>query len=81
MIGEPGLGVHVDIDAIRIEEVAGEPGDALRGEHLYVLEGELVLAVGDREQRAPAGSWVERPPGLSRGEPVRYLAITTATGA
>ena len=55
VIGEPGLGVHVDIDAIRIEEILGEPDQPLSGESLYVLEGDLVLG----EQRAPAGSWVE----------------------
>jgi mannose-6-phosphate isomerase-like protein (cupin superfamily) len=86
VIGAPGLGVHVDIDAIRIEEVRGEPGDAPRSEpqSLYVLEGELVLTAGDRELRAPTGSWVDVPPGVPHTltfpgpEPVRYLAITAA---
>ena len=74
MIGEPGLGVHVDIDAIRIEEILGEPDQPLSGESLYVLEGELVLG----EQRAPPGSWVEVPPGAAVVVPqeARYLRIT-----
>ncbi len=74
VIGEPGLGVHVDIDAIRIEEILGEPDQPLSGESLYVLEGELVLG----EQRAPAGSWVEVPPGAAVVVPqeARYLRIT-----
>jgi mannose-6-phosphate isomerase-like protein (cupin superfamily) len=88
VIGEPGLGVHVDIDAIRVEEVRSEPGDtpappADRVESFYVLEGELVLTAGDRELRAPAGSWVDAPPGVSPvvPSPVRYLAITAGAGA
>ena len=79
VIGEPGLGVHVDIDAIRIEEVLGAPGEPLSGGFHYVLEGELVLTAGDRELRAPTGSWVEMPagmpPALSLQEPVRYLDV------
>lgn len=90
VIGEPGLGVHVDIDAIRIAEVRSAPGDAppprTEGESFYVLEGELVLALGDRELRAPTGSWVEMPAGvphvLTSQEPVRYLSLLTgAAGA
>jgi quercetin dioxygenase-like cupin family protein len=85
VIGEPGPGVHLDIEAIRIEEVRGDPGDAppprSERESFYVLEGELVLTVGDREQRAPVGAWVEVPPGLphvlSTQAPVRYLRVRT----
>jgi quercetin dioxygenase-like cupin family protein len=85
VIGEPGLGVHVDIEAIRIEEVRSEPG-AARPPHpgresFYVLEGELVLTAGGREMRAPTGAWVEVPPDvspvLSHAAPVRYLSVVT----
>ena len=80
VIGEPGLGVHVDIDAIRIEEVRGAPGEPPSGESLYVLAGGLVLTAGDRELRAPAGSWVDVPagasPAVSPDAQVRYLRIT-----
>ena len=90
VIGEPGLGVHVDIDAIRIAEVRSAPGDAppprTEGECFYVLEGELVLTLGDRELRAPTGSWVEMPAGvphvIASQDPVRYLSVLTdAAGA
>jgi quercetin dioxygenase-like cupin family protein len=90
VIGEPGLGVHVDIAAIRIAEVRSAPGDAppprTEGERFYVLEGELVLTLGDRELRAPTGSWVEMPAGvphvLTSEDPVRYLSVLTdAAGA
>ena len=70
VIGEPGLGVHVDIEAIRIEEVPATVRTVSdRVESFYVLEGELAFG----EQRAPAGSWVDVPPGAL---PRRY-----ATGA
>jgi len=90
VIGEPGLGVHVDVEAIRIAEVRSAPGDAPppRTEHesFYVLEGELVLTLGDRELRAPTGSWVEMPAGvphvISSQDPVRCLSVLTdAAGA
>jgi hypothetical protein len=84
VIGKPGLGVHLDIEAIRVEEVRSEPGDApprSERESFYVLEGELVLTVRDRELRAPAGAWVEVPPGLPHvlptQAPVRYLSVRT----
>jgi uncharacterized cupin superfamily protein len=88
-IGEPGLGVHVDIDAIRIAEVRTAPGDAppprTERECFYVLEGELVLALGDHELRAPTGSWVEMPAGIphviTSQEPVRYLSVLTGVAA
>ncbi|MGZ8649218.1 MAG: cupin domain-containing protein, partial [Solirubrobacteraceae bacterium] len=71
VIGEPGLGVHVDIEAIRIEEVRGAPGEPppphSGRECYYVLEGELVLTAGDGELRAPTGSWVELPAGIPHG--------------
>ncbi|MEO8687729.1 MAG: cupin domain-containing protein [Solirubrobacteraceae bacterium] len=89
VIGEPGLGVHLDIDAIRVEEVRSEPGGAPappsdRPESLYVLEGELVLMAGERELPAPSGSWVDLPPGVSPAASprtaVRYLRVTPSRG-
>jgi mannose-6-phosphate isomerase-like protein (cupin superfamily) len=84
VIGEPGLGVHVDIEAIRIEELRNAPGDATptdRRESFYVLEGALVLALGDRELRAATGAWVDVPAGvphaLADQQPVRYLSVLT----
>jgi uncharacterized cupin superfamily protein len=84
-VGEPGIGVHVDIDAIRIAEVRSAPGDAppprTEAECFYVLEGELVLTLGDHELRAPTGSWVEMPAGVPHAitseDPVRYLSVLT----
>ena len=75
VVGEPGLGVHVDIEALRVEEVRGAPAEPLSaGESLYVLEGELTLG----ELRAPAGAWVDVPPGASVVVPelTRYLRVT-----
>jgi quercetin dioxygenase-like cupin family protein len=88
-VGEPGIGVHVDIDAIRIAEVRTAPGDAppprTERECFYVLEGELVLTLGDHELRAPTGSWVEMPAGIphviTSQEPVRHLSVLTGAGA
>jgi quercetin dioxygenase-like cupin family protein len=84
-VGEPGLGVHLDIEAIRIAEVRTAPGDAppprTEHEYFYVLEGELELTLGDHELRAPAGSWVEMPTGIphviTSPDPVRYLSVLT----
>ena len=33
-------------------------------ESLYVVEGDVVLTLGDQELRAPAGSWAQIPPGV-----------------
>jgi quercetin dioxygenase-like cupin family protein len=84
-VGGPGLGVHLDIEAIRIAEVRTAPGDAppprTEHEYFYVLEGELELTLGDHELRAPAGSWVEMPTGIphviTSPDPVRYLSVLT----
>ena len=85
VIGEPGLGVHVDIDAIRIAELRTAAGDVppprTGRECLYVLEGELALTLGDHALRARAGAWVELPAGaphaISSREPARYLSVLT----
>jgi mannose-6-phosphate isomerase-like protein (cupin superfamily) len=81
-----------DIEAIGIAAVWSHPGDDpppsphRHGDHLeslYVLEGELALTSGDRELRAPAGSWVQVPPGVEHGisapgpEPVHLLDVHT----
>ena len=48
-----------------------------------MLEGELALTLGDRELRAPAGTWVQVPPGVAHtvsfpgSEPVRFLDLHT----
>ncbi len=85
-------GQHVtrlaDTAEIAICEVRREPGSAsapgVQRDHavsLYVLEGELALTTGEQELRAPAGSWVQVPAGVSRalapagGAPVRYLEL------
>ena len=69
------VGGGVDIEAITIVEGSGEPPAHL--DALYVLEGELALG----GLRAPAGSWIEIPPGvpLSVAGPAlaRWLGIRT----
>ncbi len=77
-----------DVDAIGISEEAwdgpGGPPHVHRRhiESFYVLEGELALIAGGRELRAPAGSWVQVPPGVphsvsSGSGPVRLLDLHT----
>ena len=53
---------------------ATRPPVSDRVESFYVLEGELAFG----EQRAPAGSWVDVPPGASAvaSQQARYLRIT-----
>ncbi len=52
-------------------------------ESFFVLEGELVLAAGDREVRAGAGAWLQVPPGTCHSvavqgeEAVRFLDLHT----
>ena len=92
---EPGLRVTLlaDVAAIRIAEVRCEPGIAsttqAHPDHVqsfYVLEGEMALTIGDRELRAPAGSWVALPAAtpyaVSCGDaaPVRYLDLRAPAG-
>jgi quercetin dioxygenase-like cupin family protein len=79
-------GEGVDVEAIGIAEAWGDTGappEPPRAHpHLrafYVLEGELALTAGDRELRAPAGSWAQVPPGMPHAVsfpgPARYLAV------
>jgi quercetin dioxygenase-like cupin family protein len=83
---EAVVGGSVDLEEIGIAELRGDPGgpsppdvEARHVRCFYVLEGELALTAGDRELHAPAGSWVQVPPGLPRAlsfpEPVRYLDV------
>ncbi len=87
---EPGLRVtlHAEIDAIRVAEVRCGPGigsaTPAHPEHvqsLYVLGGELTLAIGDHELRAPAGTWLQLPHGVACAvscdgrETARYLDL------
>ena len=89
---DPDLRVtlHTDIDVIRVAEVQCDPGIAsttqAHPDHvqsLYVLAGELALSIGDRELRAPAGSWLQLPPGIpyavacTGSAPMRYLDLRT----
>jgi mannose-6-phosphate isomerase-like protein (cupin superfamily) len=64
-----GVVVLAEVGDIRIAEVRIEPGGARtpahRGAHsYYVLEGEMALALPDRELER-AGSWVHVPPGVA----------------
>jgi quercetin dioxygenase-like cupin family protein len=82
-----GVELLADAGEIAIAEArcgAGSPPAPphVHGRHVesfYVLEGELVLTVGEREVRAPAGSWMQVPPGIPRAlsfpEPVRFLNL------
>ena len=78
-IGEP----FTDTDAIAIAEVPGErpPRDDRELLALYVLEGEVTIDTGGRELRAPAGSWVQVPPGDAPALSAdgRYLDFRGAT--
>ena len=78
-------GSVVDVEEIVVREVSAAAGAgtaAARREQLqcfYVLDGELVLAAGDRELRAAAGAWVQVPAGaayeLSFPAAARYLEL------
>ncbi len=89
--GADGVALLADVEEIGIAEASVGPGSAappphLHGRHVesfYVLEGELALTVGERELRAPAGTWVQVPPGVAHtvsfpgSEPVRFLDLHT----
>jgi mannose-6-phosphate isomerase-like protein (cupin superfamily) len=97
VVDRPGLRVArlTEVEAIAITETAADPGtlatDHLHPDHLaslYVLEGELSLAVGDRELQVTVGTWAQVPPdtpytlAFPAAEPVRFLSVRTprATG-
>jgi quercetin dioxygenase-like cupin family protein len=62
VIGEP----VADTGELAIAELTG--GRRPRSDRellaLYVLEGELIITAGGQEVEAPAGSWVDIPPGI-----------------
>jgi mannose-6-phosphate isomerase-like protein (cupin superfamily) len=79
-----------DVEEIGISETWSDPGSPppphLHRRHVesfYVLSGEMVFTIGDRELRAEAGSWVQVPPGvphtfaLPGDSPVRFLDLHT----
>ena len=86
-----GALTHADVEEIAIAELTVRDADPAPrvDRHLvsyYVLEGELALTVGDRELRAPAGSWAQAPPGIPRAvrstgaEPARVLHVRAPGG-
>ncbi|HEU0023293.1 MAG TPA: cupin domain-containing protein [Thermoleophilaceae bacterium] len=93
VVDRPGLRVALlaDVEEIAISETRSDPGGPSPPSHvhdrhvewLYVLEGELALAAGDRELRAGAGSWLQIPPGVTHTfsaagpGPVRFLDLQT----
>jgi mannose-6-phosphate isomerase-like protein (cupin superfamily) len=74
-----------DVEGLAIAERSGERAYASpehdQLEALYVLQGELALVVGERELRAPPGSWVNLPPGpawscsSAGASPARFLEL------
>jgi mannose-6-phosphate isomerase-like protein (cupin superfamily) len=70
----PGLRIELlaDTEAIAISESAGDPEGPSPPLHVhprhvesfYVLEGELTFTVDGRTVPAPAGTWVQVPPGV-----------------
>ena len=70
----PGLRIELlaDTDSIAISESAGDPegpspplhAHPRHVESFYVLEGELTFTVDGRTLPAPAGTWVQVPPGV-----------------
>ena len=87
----PGLRLALlaDVDEIGIAEISIEPGTPPEPPHLhrhhvesfYVLEGELTFAVGDRELRAEAGTWLQVPGrvphAFESAGPARFLDLHT----
>jgi quercetin dioxygenase-like cupin family protein len=76
------VGGPAEHEAIAITEVHGDAAGPRHGDPenlhaIYVLEGELTVTAGDRELAAPAGSWVQIPPGTphSTSGDARYLAV------
>jgi quercetin dioxygenase-like cupin family protein len=87
----PGLRAVLltDSEEVGILEASAGPGGPPPARHvhdrhvesLYVLEGELEIALGERTVRAPAGSWIQVPPGVSHAwwcsGRARFLAVHT----
>jgi quercetin dioxygenase-like cupin family protein len=91
-VAEPGgvrIVVLADTEEIGVAETSAERGGRPARAHvhtrhvesLYVLEGELEVAWGERTVPAPAGSWIQVPPGVPHAcrcsRPVRFLALQT----
>jgi quercetin dioxygenase-like cupin family protein len=77
-----GGGVLCDVEEIAVAELTGSSGAHVHREHvesLCVLEGELELAVGGREIRAGAGTWLQIPAGVPHAVAAagRYLDVHT----
>jgi quercetin dioxygenase-like cupin family protein len=77
-----GGGVLCDVEEIAVAELTGASGAHVHREHvesLCVLEGELELAVGGREIRAGAGTWLQIPAGVPHAVAAagRYLDVHT----
>jgi mannose-6-phosphate isomerase-like protein (cupin superfamily) len=81
------ISVLADVEHIRVLEARCEPDtpwDTHADGHAdayYVLDGGLVLTVGDWEVGACAGTWLQVPPGVpytvAFPEPVRFLNLRT----
>jgi quercetin dioxygenase-like cupin family protein len=86
---DDGITLLADVEEIGIVQTSSGPesGPAplhVHRRHLqsfYVLEGEIALRVGDGELRAPAGSWIQVPPGVAHAvscpAPARFLDVQT----
>jgi quercetin dioxygenase-like cupin family protein len=86
-----GVSLLADVDEIGVSEEWRDAGSPSQPPHLhrdhvesyYVLDGELALTVGGREHRAPAGTWLQVPPGVPHAvsfpgsEPARFLNLHT----
>ena len=83
----PVLADTAEIAVVRLRCAPGAaPGPGSLPGHVvsfYVLAGELTLSAGERELRAPAGSWAQVPAGVTHAvsaagdEPVELLSIWT----
>jgi quercetin dioxygenase-like cupin family protein len=78
----------VEVDTIAVAETAAAAGASepphvqdRDTESLYVLDGELSITLGGGELRAPAGAWLQVPPGVEHAVaaagPSRFLAVQT----
>jgi mannose-6-phosphate isomerase-like protein (cupin superfamily) len=70
--------VLVDVDAIRVERVTGatQPRTYDQLASYWVLEGESKLTVGAEEVWAPAGTWLQVPPGHWHAVDGAVLCVT-----
>jgi quercetin dioxygenase-like cupin family protein len=72
----------ITIAALSVDAAAPSPAEPGDGgvTSLYVLEGELAVATGDRQARAPAGSWVQCPPAAAcaYAGTARFLEVRVA---